>query len=200
MLPINISGPRASAHARTSGQAGATVVEFALLMAMFFLVMFTLIELARVMFIFNAVYDATRRTAAAASVTDPANLAGLAQIRQAALYRTTAGNMVLSPEITDDAIRIEYLWMSKGSDGNFSLQPIPAGASLSTSQNRKQCVIDPYSARCARFVRVRLCDPHAAAGCNPVQFNTITALFPFSLPIDFGTTITPIQSLGYTPN
>ncbi len=194
------SGSCSRTTVRPGRQAGATMVEFGLLMAMFFLVMFTLIEFARVMFIFNAVYDATRRAATAAAVTDPANSTGLAQLRQGALYRTTAGNLALSPEITDDAIRIEYLWMDKGSDGNFTLQAMPSGSSLNMSQNRKQCVIDPYSASCARFVRVRICDPLVADSCSPVQFKTLTTLLSFTLPIDFGTTITPIQSLGYTPN
>ena len=203
MLATNSPCSRAPARvntrqARPSRQAGATVVEFALLMGMFFLVMFSMIEIARVMFIFNTVYDATRRAASAASVTDPADPAGLAQIRQGALYRTSAGTLALSPEIRDDAIRIDYLWMEKGTDGNFTLKPISSGLSLNADQNRKQCLIDPYSANCARFVRVRLCDPAAASSCDPVQFKTLTTLLPFTLPIDFGTTITPLQSIGYT--
>ncbi|MFL6709585.1 MAG: TadE/TadG family type IV pilus assembly protein [Massilia sp.] len=205
MPATNCPCPRALARvnacqARQSRQAGATIVEFALLMGMFFLVMFSIIEIARVMFIFNAVYDGTRRAASAASVTDPADTAALAQIRQGAVYRTSAGTLALSPEIRDDAIRIDYLWMEKGTDGNFTLKPISSGSSWNANQNRKQCVIDPYSADCARFVRVRLCDPAVASSCDPVQFKTLTTLLPFTLPINFSTTITPLQSSGFTSN
>ena len=51
---------------RRTSQAGTTAVEFAITSIFFFLLVFGILELARIMYVFNTLQEVTRRAAAAA--------------------------------------------------------------------------------------------------------------------------------------
>lgn len=174
-------------------QDGHTAVEFALIAIAFFTIIFGIIELARMIFIFNAVQDVTRRAATAAASTSFSDVAKLSKVRQNAIYRTSSGSLPLSPEITDAAVRIDYLWINRSSAYELTLQETGAALPASMADNRLNCRADPYSSACVRFVRVRICDPASAQACKAVNFTTMTRLVNFTFPIDFATTITPMQ-------
>jgi TadE-like protein len=191
------------ATARTYGrrQRGSTAVEFGLLVTVFLVFVFGIIELARAMFLFNTMYDATRRAASAAATTNFGSAANLAAVRQMAIYRTDPGGLILMPTLKDTAVRIDFLSISRASDGTLSRQPIGPGAMpASPAENRRNCLLDPYAGNCAQLVRVRICDPNNANDCDPVQFRPMTSLIPLSLSLPMATTIARTQSLGATVN
>src|SRR6476469_705251 len=131
-------------------QRGSTAVEFAIIVLVFFTAVLAIIELARMIFIFNAVQDVTRRAATAAATTSFDDLARLGKVRQNAIYRNTTGSMPLIPAITDAAVRIDYRWLNRIDAGDFTLQEVSATPS-SMADNRLACRADPYSAGCVRF-------------------------------------------------
>jgi hypothetical protein len=175
------------------------IVEFALIVLLFFAFMFTVIELARLMFLTNTLEEATRRAASGASVTDPTNAASMDQIRRNAIFRSTSGGLKLMPELTDRAVRIDYMSVSRDSSGNYAIQPASGGGPISAADNRHHCAVDPYAGDCVRLVRVRICNPAITASCEPMKFRPMTALFNFQIPLPTATTIVKSQSFGAGP-
>lgn len=181
-------------------QRGATVVEFALIIVVFLMFIFGIIEVARLMFAFNTLQESTRRAASAAATSGFADGGQMDSIRRRAIFRNTAGFLPLMPEVTDQAIRIDYLWLQRSGSGAFSLQAMATGSEpASAEQNMANCMLDPYSANCIQFVRARVCDPQNTADCTPLNFKALTALVALEVPLPVATTIVRAQSLGYSP-
>lgn len=187
------------AGTRRGRQAGSASVEFGLIAVVFFMFIFAVIELARLMFLFNTLEDATRRAASAAAITNFKSESDLNKVRWRALFRSNAGGLVLMPELTDQAIRIDYLALRKGEDGALSLQPMTT-LPETPAENRRNCLVDPYAANCIRLVRVRVCDPTDTAVCKPMMFTTLTSVIRFQMPLPIATTIAQAQSLGLRPD
>jgi hypothetical protein len=83
---------------------GAAAIEFGLIAIVFFMVLFSIIEFARLMYVFNTLQEVTRRAAREATVrwidqTD--------EIKALALFGGTV--LPLSTDITSASITIEYL-------------------------------------------------------------------------------------------
>lgn len=185
----------------TRMQVGATIVEFSLVISLFLTFIFAVIELARLMFLYNTLPDVTRRAATATAATDFTKAAEIDTLRQRAIFRNSSGSLVLMTELTDQAVRIDYLSVSKASDGTLSMLPISGGAlPASPRENRATCLADPYATNCIRFVRVRICDPADTAICQAIKFRTLTTLAQFSIDLPIATTIAQAQSLGMVPN
>ena len=182
-------------------QQGAVAVEFGLVIVAFFIVVFGIIEIARLMFLFNTLQEVTRRAAAAAANTDFTNISRLNQVRQNAIFRSSAGGLVLMQELTDQSIRIDYLSVSRDPDGTLKMVPIQA-SSLPTSpaENRRGCLINPNSASCIRIVRARVCQSGISPGCEPMQFQSLVPLLNFSMPLTRATTLAKAQTLGISLN
>jgi len=180
-------------------QRGATVAEFALSVVIFFVALFFVMELARVLYLWNTLQEATRRAAAAAAVSDFSNAATMNAIRQAAVLRDSAGTLPLGTPVTDAHIRIDYLSLTRNADNSLSMTPIPA-ASLPACPARAHinCIANPNGASCIRFVRVRLCAPGTDA-CGDVQYQPLFPLTGINHVLPQATTITKAESLGYQP-
>lgn len=88
-------------------QAGAAMVEFAIVVPVFFLLLFGVIEFARLLFTFNTLTEMARRGARVAAVCPPNHPA----IRRVAIFGDpdsgTTGKFV--PNITTDNIQVRYL-------------------------------------------------------------------------------------------
>lgn len=181
-------------------QQGSAAIEFALIALIFFTFVFSVIELARLMFLYNTLPEITRRAASAAANTDFTRLAELDRVRWNAVFRDSPGSLVLMNELTDQAIRIDYLAINRNDDGTLSMVPI-AAASLpaSPSANLSGCVVDPNSATCIRIVRVRVCQPSNSATCVPMQFQSLVPFINLSLPLPTAPTLAKAQSLGLAP-
>lgn len=183
-------------------QGGATVAEFALSVVCFITLMFFMMEVARALYLWNTLQDATRRAAAAAAVSDFSNAATMAAIRQAAVLRTSAGTLPLGMPVTDAHIRIDYLSLTRNADKSLSMTAIPATA-LPACPARAQlnCIADPNGASCIRLVRARLCAPGAPGedGCGEVQYQPLFPLTGIAHALPQATTIVKAESLGYQP-
>lgn len=90
------------------GQKGVYTVEFAIAGAVFFLVLFGVIEIGRALFVWNTIAEATRRGARVAAVCDPTNntIAG-----EVAVFNAPGGGSV-SPVLnglTTGNVSVQYL-------------------------------------------------------------------------------------------
>lgn len=197
MLEIN-SQSQMRRPLRTS-QAGATVVEFALLVVIFLMFVFGIMELARLMYVFNTLQESTRRGASAAVNADFSNQAAMDSIRYDAVFRNSAGDLILAP-VSDKNIRIDYLALLRESDGSMTMTPIPTASLPSCAALARQiCMANPNAANCIRFVRVRVCDERNTAECDAVPYKVIVPLVNLTVNLPKATTIATAESLGVKP-
>lgn len=181
-------------------QRGAAAVEFALLAIIFFSLVFGILELARVIYMFNILQEVTRRAGTMAANAD-FDTATQDTIRSKALFSDRNGNLIFGAPVTPAHVKIEYLSMSRdGSTGAVAPQPITS-LPPSATQNYANCVANPYDANCIRLVRVRICQPGGGDGCTPVPYQM---QFPFidlsELSLPRAETIVPALTLGRRPN
>lgn len=187
-------------HPGRQAQSGAFVVEFALVLIIFFMFVFGVIEMARAMYLFNTLPEVTRRAARLAAGADFSSAAARDAARQGAIFRTGPGTLILGTPITDEHIRIDYLSLARNSAGELALAEIPAASLPSCpAQNRHNCLGDPHGGSCIRFVRARVCDPADAAACKPVPYSSIMPLITLPLSLPTAPTIANAEALGFTP-
>jgi hypothetical protein len=155
--------------------------------------------MARLVYLFNTLQEVTRNAARAASGTNFRDESAKSLVRQNAIFRTSAGTLVLGDPVTADHIRIDYLSVARNPDGSMQLTPIPEGAlAACPARNRLICTADPHNASCIRFVRVRVCEPGGAGVCDPVEYVPLMPLLRVSaLKLPMSTTIVKAETLGY---
>lgn len=175
------------------------MVEFALIALAYFMLLFGIIELARIMYMYNTLAQATRIAATAAANIDFNNAAALDRTRLQAVFRTTPGTLAVGDPVTDQNIRIDYLYLARQGNGSLAMTPIPAGSlPACPSRNRHNCLVDPYSSTCIRLVRARVCTGNANS-CDAVQYEPLFKLLPFHFSLPTSPTIVTAESLGYSP-
>jgi hypothetical protein len=188
MSATNLS--RRNAWRPLKTQAGTAAVEFALLAVVFFMFVFGIIELARVLFVINTLHEVTRRTAAAAVNVYPRDTNATARVRQYGILRSSPGGLLLGNPVTDEHVRLEYL--------RSDLTVIPEALwPDNAAANRQICMTDPRAPTCIRFVQVRICNPAATDRCNTVTSEMMLPLISLRVPFPRATTIVPVESLGY---
>lgn len=181
-------------------QAGVAAVEFAFLVAVFLLFLFSVIEMARIMYLWNTLQEVTRRAASAAASTDFSDVSAMNKVRQQAVFRTIPGGLPIGDPVKDTHVRIDYMSLSRAPNGKLTLTPIPSGALPSCpARNQVACTTDPNSSSCVRFVRVRICAPGGDPGnCDAVTYVPMLPLVKVeSLSLPPSTTIVRAESLGY---
>lgn len=180
-------------------QAGAVVIEFALALPIFLMLIFSVIELARISYLFNTLQEVTRRAATLAANTDFTDAAANNAVRQAAVFRIDSGTLALGAPVTDAHVRIDYLSLDQGG-GSATLPEIPP-ASLSScpASNRIVCMKDGNASNCIRFVRARICDPGNTAECARVPYQAIVSFISLPLQLPMATRIVTAESLGFVP-
>jgi hypothetical protein len=180
-------------------QAGAVVVEFAMVFLVFLVLAFGVMELARIMYMFNTLQEVTRHAATLATNTDFTDEAAKSLVRQAAIFRNSPGPLALGAPITDAHVRIDYMSLIR-SGGSMTMTEIPTTSLPACStNNRITCTKDRNDPVCIRFVRVRICDPGDTDVCASVQYQALTSII--SLPVDLprAEKIVPAESLGFVP-
>ena len=183
--------PSCQTGPRQHRQRGAAAVEFALLAALFFTVLFGIIEIARYTFLRNTLQEVTRRAAHDVAVADFASATALLQIRRRAIFRTTSGPLVLSTNIDDTNVQVEFL--------SYDQTPVAAMPACPAA-NASNCIDDPHGATCVRFVRVRVCETGTSCAGVPYvpMVGLLNTLFPSganTVRLPLATTVTPIQSM-----
>jgi Flp pilus assembly protein TadG len=192
--------PRVS-RGKQASQVGAFAVEFALVVIVFLTILFGVIELARLIYLWNTLQEVTRNAARAAAYTDFRDTAAKDVVRQNAIFRTSTGKLILGDPVTDEHIRIDYMALVRSSDGTLTMTPIPDVALPSCpARNRVTCAADPSNASCIRFVRVRVCEPGGSSACDRVGYASLIPFIRFSsLTLPTSTTIVKAETLGYKP-
>lgn len=169
---------------------GAVAVEVATLMLLFVIMVMGILEIARIMFLWNTLSAVTRRGASAIAAAAPT------ADHSDALDRAAFGGVPLStPRIDGSYLRVTYL---------NAARDIVSAPPVCPSDNVVTCMADPTGAGCVRYVQVRLCQPGAGDACNPVQVTPlvgITRLLFANAQLYFPTfqTVTPVGALGYQP-
>lgn len=189
------SGVRSRAKAK---QHGTAAVEFALVVGMFLLLVFGIMEFARLMYMFNTLAEVTRSAARAATNlsftdTDALNLA-----RKQAVLNEQTGVLPFGSPVTWQQVRIEYLYLGpKG--GGLELQLIPTGSMPgSPAQNKVNCMTDPNGTNCIRAVQARICREGTAAGaCTAIPYQPIMPLINLQIALPISLTIVNAETLGY---
>jgi hypothetical protein len=182
-----------------TSQSGTAAVEFALLAMVFFTMVFGIIEVSRLLYVYNTLQDVTRRAASAAARVYP-DSAAIEKIKQAAIFRDSPGELLLGYPVSDKNIRLEYLALIRDNTGKLSFSKIDLASLPScAAQNRQICMSNPNAANCIRFVRASICDTADTAECQRVKSRMIVPLVDVPVALHKATTITTAESLGYSP-
>lgn len=183
---------RHTSRRRRARESGVAAVEFALLAIIFFTFVFSIIEVSRLLFVYNTLQEVTRRAAAAAVNVYPLDTDAIAKVKQNAIFRDSSGELMLAPPVTDQHVRLSYL--------RFDLSVIPAASwPASAASNRQICMANPHAANCIRFVQAQVCDLGSPTECNAVTAQMMLPLIDLRVRLHKATTISQIESLGYVP-
>jgi len=172
-------------------------VEFSLVLIIFVMAMFGMMEYARMMYLWNTQQETARRAARAAAVTDFSDSGAMQALRRKALFRSDDGALPLAPNVTPDVVRIDYLSLSAA--GTMAAVPVMPGC---PARNVVNCTTDPHAGNCIRLVRVRLCGDDASSGlggCAALPYVPLLPLIPAPASLPTSTTIVRAESLGYRP-
>jgi len=185
---------------RRVAQSGVAAVEFALVALLFFTVVFGAIEIARIMYMYNTLAEVTRSAARAAANIDWRVTSDLDLAKQRAILRNSPGGLPFGAPITDQYIRIDYLYLKQGTTTTY--EPIPAGLMPgSPGRNRQNCLTNPYgsatspSNTCIRIVRARICKPDT--DCEAVDYQILIPLLNLGVKLPMSTTLVSAETLGY---
>lgn len=179
---------------RPKHQRGVAAIEFALVALIFFILVFGIVELARVFYIVNTLQEVTRRAAVMAATTDFSNAGAMQDVREAAIFRQDEGFLFFAEPVSDKHVRIDYLSIPASGTPQAITGSLPADPRA----NREACMADPNGATCIRLVRVRICKP-AAAGCEPVPYQSLVSLVPMAFSLPESTTIVAAETFGVAP-
>lgn len=181
---------RRTGPARHSSAGGGTIVEFALTLPLFLLFMLGMFEVARAMYLWNALADTTRNAARAAAMIDAADSGALAALGNQAAIAARAGGMALGTSGLDGRILITHL--------SGTLERV-AAVPACPSRNIINCNNEANGSACVRFVQARLCAPGSGPECERASYKPLFAASYLKWSFSYPTfaTVTPAGSLGY---
>jgi hypothetical protein len=174
---------------------GVAAVEFALISFFFFTLVLGMVEMGRMLYVWNTVQEVTRRAAREAVVRN-FNTDSDAVLREAMFRSGSSGTVYMpaSPEITNAAIRITYLY---GTDAAQTVSPAPADP----ADNLSACADASRTTSCIRYVRAEVCD---ASDCGLgvlyqplIGFLLAAAGVDFVVRIPISPVVMPAESLGF---
>lgn len=176
---------------------GALTAEFAIVLVLFLAVVCAVIELSRILYMFNTLQVVTERAAAAAAGADYSNAAAMGAVRRRAIFRSSAGTLAIGAPVTDDYVRIDYLSLS--SAGGTATEIPAAFLPSCPANNRITCMQDPYADSCIRLVRARICDPAVAGACQKVVYQPLFSFMAIPLNLPKATAVATAETLGASP-
>lgn len=193
-LPSSLPGkPR-----KRSAQGGVVAVEFALVVVVFFLFVFSIMEVSRALYLWNTLQEVTRRAARDAAVTDFSDPSAMEMVKRTAIFRTSPGTLTLGAPVNEQYVRIDYLSLQNDTNRNLKQVAIPTGAlPACPARNRLICTARPGDPGCIRMVRVRICAPGGGSECAPVPYEPMFPLVSLGIHLPASETVVRAQSLGY---
>jgi hypothetical protein len=179
-----------SVRLRHAAPRGVASIEFALSLPLFLLFMLGLLEVARAMYLWNALSDATRGVARGAAMVNPVDGGALAALSDRASVAARAAGMSLGAAGLDGKIVIDHL------RGDFA--PV-AALPACPSRNIIHCNASPNGAACVRYVQARLCAANSGPECTPARYRPLFSgkLLDWSFAYPTFATVTPAASLGH---
>jgi Flp pilus assembly protein TadG len=183
-------------RARPAAQGGATAVEFALVAVLFLTIVFGILELARIMYMYNTFAEATRSAAAAAANIDFTNTTEVDAARRRAVFDETSGKLLFGEPVTYKNVRVDYLYLDRTSG---KLLPVTSGALSCPARVRQNCLTDQYGSTCVRAVRVQMCTEAGSGTCTPIKYQGLLPFVNFNVNLPISTTIVKAETLGYVP-
>lgn len=177
-------------------QSGAAAVEFALVAIVFFFVWLGIMELGRIMYVWNTVQEVTRHAAREAVVRNFAvGEVGLIQ-REAIFQGGSSGTAYLPAGVEISNLRVKITYLQ--ADGATEVSPYP----LDPADNISACADVERVASCISFVRAEICD-QTGGGCNAVPYMPMVSLFGnlginFAVNIPVSAVVMPAESLGFS--
>lgn len=184
----------------TSRQSGIAAIEFAFIAIPFFLLIIGVMEVGRLMYVWNTVQEVTRNAARQAVVTDFRDVAAVDAIRRRALFRLTDGTLPAAAEVSTANVVIRYL----NAAGN-----VPTSMPESPADNLSACQDSTRVDECVRFVEVCVSSGTTCAPNELIAFAPMTGLFSGSsvvgtdftvLRIPLSSMRMPAESLGFRPD
>ncbi|TFW29876.1 TadE/TadG family type IV pilus assembly protein [Massilia horti] len=187
-------------RAPISRQGGGAAVEFAIVAILFFTLVFGIIELCRIMYMYNTLAEVTRSAATAAANISFKKPTELARVRQKAIFQDSPGFLPFGAPITDKNIRIDYLSLPTQSSGSVTPTPISTSALPGCpARNRQNCLENQYGASCIRLVQARVCsDDSSTSDCKPVEYQMLFPLVKLGVYLPISSTIVRAETLGYS--
>ena len=163
-------------------QKGAAAVEFALICMLFFTILFGILELGRMMYLYNTMQEVTRRGARAAVVRwiDQG-----AAIKSIALFGGTS--IPAGSEVTTANIKIEYL-----NKAGAAASPLP----VDPGDNLAACGNITLATSCIYSVRVSIVD---IDGTSLLSYSPMVSLFStlFNVNLPAASVTMHAESLGF---
>lgn len=177
-------------------QGGVAAVEFAIVASVFFLMVFGIIEFARLMYMYNTLPEVTRRVADAAANTPFNNGNALNLARKRGIFDEVNGELPFGSPITYQNIRIEYLYLPANAS---ELTLIPTGSMPSCpARNKLNCMNNPNASNCIRAVQVSICAEGMTGNtCTPVTYQPVVPLIYLPAKLPNALTIVNAETLGY---
>ena len=181
-------------------QSGTAVIEFALISIFFFTLLFGIIELGRLMYVWNTVQEVTRRAAREAVVRNFVTDTD-AVLREAIFRSGSSGTVYLpaSSEITNAEVRITYLYAVPGATNP---NPVVSPAPTDPDDNLSACADAGRSNSCIRYVRAEVCN---SGNCTGVLYQPLIGFLlavggiDFRVQIPVSPVVMPAESLGFVP-
>lgn len=181
-------------------QCGATAVEFALISLFLFTLLLGIVELGRLMYVWNTVQEVTRKAAREAVVRNFAT--ARPAIQREAIFRAGSTGAVTLPagvEISNAEVKISYLNANRVEIDEALLPAQP-------EDNLSYCgdALELY--RCIRYVRAEVCIVSETACTGEVQYRPLVGFLLAVGDIDFriGIPVSPVEmpaeGLGFTPS
>lgn len=170
-----------------SQQRGTTAVEFALVVAIFFGLLFGIFEFGRLFYLNNTVQEVTRRAAREQVVRW---VTAVPDVQRASVFGSGSGTVVLpaGAEVSNAVVRLSF--HGNLNDALLASNPISAPGS-DPVLNVNNCLTG--SAACIRYVRAVL--EHANG--DPVLYEPMVSLFSFlNVPLPGATVVMPAEALG----
>lgn len=106
----------------------------------FFTLAFGIIEVARLMYVYDTLHIVTRRVAQGAANIYPNETTKIDNLKCAAIFRDTPGELLLAPPVTDRHIRIDYLALVRtGNSGALTMTPIQTSSLPRMRRSTSNC-------------------------------------------------------------
>ncbi|QEL63558.1 hypothetical protein OTERR_00820 [Oryzomicrobium terrae] len=173
-------------------QRGVAAVEFALVSIFFLTLVLGIIELGRLMYVWNTVQEVTRHAAREAVVRDFTTDVD-AITREAVFGGGTTGLAYMpgSPEVTNSTVRLTYLDINQN-----PVNPAPADP----ADNMSACGDITRTTSCIRYVRAEVCD---TTNCGGVFYQPLIGFLlgmsgiDWAIRIPISPVVMPAESLGF---